>query len=67
MKSLGSRVSLFMDADAGPGDIERAKELGADRIELYTEPYAAAYAKGPAFLEKSLALYAGARRSALKR
>ncbi len=51
MKSLGgggSRVSLFMDADppGGPDDFERAKQLGADRIELYTEPYAAAFAKG---------------------
>ena len=49
IKSLGSRVSLFMDADAndgGGGDIERAKDLGADRIELYTEPYAAAFIKG---------------------
>jgi pyridoxine 5-phosphate synthase len=41
LKSSGVRVSLFMDADSP--DIERAKELGADRVELYTEPYAAAY------------------------
>ena len=41
LKRLGSRVSLFMDADSP--DIEMAKEVGADRIELYTEPYAAAY------------------------
>jgi pyridoxine 5-phosphate synthase len=40
LKDLGIRVSLFMDADA---QIESAKEIGADRIELYTEPYAAAY------------------------
>lgn len=46
MKSLGCRVSLFMDADPDSGNIERAKQLGADRIELYTEPYAAAFAKG---------------------
>jgi pyridoxine 5-phosphate synthase len=38
---LGTRVSLFMDADSP--EIERAKEIGADRVELYTEPYAAAY------------------------
>jgi pyridoxine 5-phosphate synthase len=37
LKHWGSRVSLFMDADADPAP---AKELGADRIELYTEPYA---------------------------
>lgn len=41
LKSLGIRVSLFMDADSP--DIEVAKEIGADRIELYTEPYAATY------------------------
>ncbi|HKR00059.1 MAG TPA: pyridoxine 5'-phosphate synthase [Pyrinomonadaceae bacterium] len=41
LKGLGIRVSLFMDADSP--DVERAKEIGADRVELYTEPYAAAY------------------------
>jgi len=41
LKGLGIRVSLFMDAAVN--QIERAKEVGADRIELYTEPYAAAY------------------------
>jgi pyridoxine 5-phosphate synthase len=41
LKGLGIRVSLFMDADSP--DIERAKEIGADRIELYTASYAAAY------------------------
>jgi pyridoxine 5-phosphate synthase len=41
LKSLGVRVSLFMDADSP--DIEKAKEIGADRIELYTEPYADTY------------------------
>jgi pyridoxine 5-phosphate synthase len=38
---LGVRVSLFMDAD--PAQMAAAKALGADRIELYTEPYAAAW------------------------
>jgi pyridoxine 5-phosphate synthase len=41
LKDLGIRVSLFMDADST--HFERAKEVGADRIELYTEPYAASY------------------------
>lgn len=36
------RVSLFVDADVKA--IALAHELGADRIELYTEPYASAYA-----------------------
>jgi pyridoxine 5-phosphate synthase len=41
LKGLGIRVSLFMDPDLA--QIERAKEIGADRIELYTEPYATAF------------------------
>ena len=40
--ALGVRVSLFMDAE--PGAMAAARALGADRIELYTEPYAAAWA-----------------------
>jgi pyridoxine 5-phosphate synthase len=40
-KALGVRVSLFMDADAHA--IPLAKSAGADRVELYTEPYAAAW------------------------
>ena len=39
LKDCGIRVSLFADYDY-PG-IEQARELGADRVELYTEPYAA--------------------------
>ena len=38
LQSLGVRVSLFMDADLE--QIELAQQLGADRIELYTGPYA---------------------------
>ena len=44
IKDLGTRVSLFMDPH--PQHMELAKALGADRIELYTEPYAAACARG---------------------
>ena len=40
-KDLGARVSLFMDADARAMDA--AAEVGADRVELYTEPYAQAH------------------------
>ncbi len=39
--ALGVRVSLFMDAD--PHAMQAARALGADRVELYTEPYAAAH------------------------
>jgi pyridoxine 5-phosphate synthase len=42
LTELGCRVSLFMDPD--PKQIERAAKLGVQRIELYTEPYAAAFA-----------------------
>lgn len=42
--ALGVRVSLFMDAD--PQAMAAAKALGADRVELYTEPYAAAHGGG---------------------
>jgi pyridoxine 5-phosphate synthase len=39
--ALGARVSLFMDAE--PAQMAAAKAVGADRVELYTEPYAAAW------------------------
>ena len=41
LKESGVRVSLFIDADST--QIQNAKAVGADRIELFTEPYAAAY------------------------
>jgi pyridoxine 5-phosphate synthase len=44
IKEFGVRVSLFMDPN--PQHMELAKALGADRVELYTEPYAAAFARG---------------------
>jgi len=44
LKDLGIRVSLFMDPTAE--DMELAQAVGADRVELYTEPYAAAFSKG---------------------
>ena len=42
-KDAGIRTSIFVDAD--PRMVEGAKACGADRVELYTEPYASAYAK----------------------
>nr|WP_221197597.1 pyridoxine 5'-phosphate synthase [Xanthomonas cannabis] len=59
-RDLGSRVSLFVDA--GNPDIARAAMLGADRIELYTGPYASAHAAGQA--DAALALFAGAAQRA---
>ncbi|NMM77100.1 pyridoxine 5'-phosphate synthase [Acidovorax sp. SRB_24] len=40
-RQLGVRVSLFMDPV--PEQMAQAKAVGADRVELYTEPYAAAW------------------------
>jgi pyridoxine 5-phosphate synthase len=40
-KSLGVRVSLFMDPL--PPQMAAAKSVGADRVELYTESYATAW------------------------
>ncbi|QBM29717.1 pyridoxine 5'-phosphate synthase [Hydrogenophaga pseudoflava] len=40
-QALGARVSLFMDPE--PGQMAAARAVGADRVELYTEPYAAAW------------------------
>lgn len=41
LKDLNIRVCLFMDPDID--QISLAKEIGADRIELYTGPYAEAF------------------------
>jgi len=49
------RVSLFVDAEAEP--IRWAAGVGADRVELYTEPYARAFEQGPAAARDSFARY----------
>ncbi len=43
LKKSAGRVSLFVEAS--PKMVEAAAETGADRIELYTEPYAKGYSK----------------------
>jgi pyridoxine 5-phosphate synthase len=60
-QSLGLRVSLFMDAD--PQAMLAAKAVGADRVELYTEPYAAAW--GTPQQAAQLTRFAAAARAAL--
>lgn len=40
-KEAGIRTSIFVDAE--PKIVEAARMCGTDRIELYTEPYAAGY------------------------
>ena len=52
MKSAGVRVSLFVDPE--PDVIRWARELGADRVELYTEPFARAFERGPAAADGEL-------------
>lgn len=44
LRSHGIRSSIFVDPDIA--QIEGAAKIGADRIELYTEPYASGYAAG---------------------
>jgi pyridoxine 5-phosphate synthase len=52
------RVSLFVDPAEAP--VRWAARLGADRIELYTEPFARAYAESEARGRESFAAYAAA-------
>jgi pyridoxine 5-phosphate synthase len=44
LKALGIRTSLFMDPE--PEQIRLAAQVGADRIELYTQSYAHAFTSG---------------------
>jgi pyridoxine 5-phosphate synthase len=59
--ALNLRVSLFMDADLAA--MAAAKAVGADRIELYTEPFAAAW--GTADQQAQLDRFAAAAQAAL--
>ena len=45
LKDAGCRVSLFADAGS---EVAHAARIGADRVELYTGPYAEAFAAGRA-------------------
>jgi pyridoxine 5-phosphate synthase len=63
LKDIGIRVSLFMDPDKA--GIEIAAKAGADRVELYTEPYAKAFASGTE-LEKMTRKYAEAAKYAVE-
>lgn len=57
----GIRVSIFVDPD--PEMVRYAKMTGADRVELYTGPYAELYDRDP---EAALALYRPAAEEAKK-
>jgi pyridoxine 5-phosphate synthase len=58
LKAAGSRVSLFIDPE--PDAIRWARDMGADRVELYTEPFARAFATGAEAGRVSFAHYAAA-------
>lgn len=55
LKKAGVRVSLFVEAERAA--IDWAGELGADRIELYTEPYARACERGEDEAQRSFLRY----------
>ncbi len=52
LQQAGIRVSVFVEAD--PVMVEYAQKAGADRVELYTGPYAALYDRDP---EAAIAMY----------
>jgi pyridoxine 5-phosphate synthase len=58
----GVRVSLFVDATPDP--IRWAASIGADRVELYTEPFARAFEHGPDLGRRAFARFAEAARLA---
>jgi pyridoxine 5-phosphate synthase len=58
MTDAGIRVSVFVDPEPEP--IRWARRLGAHRVELYTEPFARAFERGPAAAAVSYAQYARA-------
>lgn len=58
----GIRVSIFVDADETM--VDYAAEAGADRVELYTEPYASLYPKGR---EEAIAPFVRAGERAVRR
>ena len=60
-KEKGIRTSIFVNAEAEM--VEYAAKAGADRVELYTEPYATAYPKNP---EAAVAPFVEAAKTARK-
>ncbi|MCD8261347.1 MAG: pyridoxine 5'-phosphate synthase [Bacteroides sp.] len=58
-KSVGIRTSVFVDPDKEA--VEYAARAGADRVELYTEPYATLYVKSP---EEALAPFLASTKTA---
>ena len=66
LKSHGIRVSLFVDPTVEA--VRFAAEVGADRVELYTEPFARQFEQGPTPASGRFAgLRGGGRRGARAR
>jgi len=55
LRAAGIRVSLFVDPDEAP--VHWAAAVGADRVELYTEPFARAFERGDEEAWRSFARY----------
>jgi pyridoxine 5-phosphate synthase len=62
LRELGVRSSIFVDPT--PAAVDFAASLGADRVELYTEPYARAFERGDDEAQASLATYVVAAKHA---
>ncbi|MCH5213676.1 MAG: pyridoxine 5'-phosphate synthase [Muribaculaceae bacterium] len=61
LKKAGIRVSIFVPAEEA--QVEAAAEAGADRVELYTKPYADLYATDR---DKAVAPFVAASRKAME-
>lgn len=62
IRQAGIRTSIFIEAD--PAQVREAARIGADRVELYTKPYADLYPENP---ETAVAPFAEASAEALRR
>lgn len=62
LRGRGIRVSLFVDAE--PGAVDWAADVGGDRVELYTEPFARAFVHGGDAAHAGLKRFADAARHA---
>jgi len=58
LRNDGIRVSLFVDPADAP--VRWAADVGADRVELYTEPFARAFERGAGAARELFATYAAA-------
>lgn len=58
LRNAGVRVSVFVEPADAP--IRWAQAVGAHRVELYTEPFARAFARGPEAARESFRIYTAA-------